>query len=148
MPYCLWYLLYLILDRKILPTLCYRPCFKILVIEQFVLVKFFIWASVLKCTAVFAVRLGDGLVWTLPTHLPPSLFVPSFSSSCFLRVWGTPGVLKLQFENDCIQQLFEVVSVILFSILGIGEHNSWKWVSQGLISNQSSKQFQSVLISE
>ena len=142
---------YLILDRKTFLTLCYRPCFKIfsnrILCSQsnFYMSFCFEMHSCVYCSEVRG-RVG----WTLPTHLPPSLFVPSILQQLFLEgnLRNPRGSKEYSLKMTALQQLFEVVSVILFSILGIERHDSWKWVSQGLISSQSSKQFQSVLISE
>lgn len=138
---------YLILYRKVLPTPCYRPCFKIFSNTTLCSQSNFYMNFCFKIYSyIYCSEIRGQVGWTLPTHLPPSLFVPSILQQLFLEgnLRNPGGSKEYSLKMTALQQLFEVVSVILFSILGIERHDSWKWVSQGLISSQNSKQFQSV----
>lgn len=116
----------IIIDWFYTEKFCWSPVldliFKFSVVEPFVLNHIFIWTSITKIYShTYGSEVRGQVGWTLPTHLPPFLFLPSILQQLFLEgnLRNPRGSKEYSLKMTALQQLFEVVSLILFSILGI-----------------------------
>lgn len=117
-----WNVYYVILYRKILLTPTIDLVFTFLVVEPIVHNPIFIWTSMKIYSYTYWSEVRGQVGWTLPTHLPPSLFLPSILQQLFLEgnLRNPRGSKEYSLKMTALQQLFENLYI------GLGV-NKWKF---------------------